>query len=198
MGLSTTPIIDQRSYLDLIPGLNILNIHTADWSYVIRQRMVEHGIGANQVLIENGPFATVQNAYELSVMDQWLTNIDADGSHRSLQSKVATDKPGGLGDGCFLTDATPPTLQPLSYRGTGWCATAFPVAVNPRLAAGQPLDLSVMKCRLAPIDFSAYRPTFTPAQQATLMAVFPDGICDYSRPGVGERAPRGTWLSYGT
>ena len=37
---------------------------------------------------------------------------------------------------------------------------------------------------------------FTSAEKALLRKAFPSGVCDYSRKGVGERPPRGTWLDY--
>lgn len=194
LGLATTPVIDQRIDLDPFPGLNI---HTSEWSYVVRQRMLSHGTAANQVIIENGLGTWGQaQVYELAAMDQWLTNIAADSSHRSLQAKVAQDKPAGLGDGCYLDNGTR-VVEPLSYHGTGQCATLFPIYADTRLAAGEPLGLYTLKCTLKPVNFSAYSVAFTADQQARLRTAFPRGVCDYSRRGVGERVPRGTWLSYG-
>ncbi len=195
LGLATTPIIDQRLDLDAIPGANI---HTTEWSYVIRQRLIEHGIAANQVIIENS-LATIGqvSVYELNAMDRWLSAIDADASHRSLQSKITRDKPADLGTGCFL-DNGQQVLEPLSYhKATGTCATTFPVFSNTRLVAGQALDLNILKCSLTPIRFSSYPGvTFTASQKARLKAAFPKGVCNYSRRGVGQRAPLGTWLNY--
>ncbi|HEY0447827.1 DUF6351 family protein [Actinophytocola sp.] len=54
----------------------------------------------------------------------------------------------------------------------------------------------MLKCRLRPLDLGDYPVRFTAAQQAQLRAAFPGGVCDYSRPGVGQRPPRGTWLEY--
>jgi len=59
------------------------------------------------------------------------------------------------------------------------------------------LDEMVLKCSLALIKFSTYPVFVTSDQRARLRAAFPQGVCDYSRPGVGERAPLGTWSSYG-
>ncbi len=28
--------------------------------------------------------------------------------------------------------------------------------------------------------------------------IFPTGVCDYSKPGVEQQPPLGTWLDYGT
>jgi len=37
----------------------------------------------------------------------------------------------------------------------------------------------------------------TDAQFTRLKKIFPQGVCDYSRPGVGENTLRQTWISYG-
>jgi hypothetical protein len=199
-GLEATPVIDQRDDLDAIPGLNI---HTSEWSFVMRARMQRAGDAANQVIIQNAYVpAEVENvnAYELSAMNQWLDNIQSDRSWRSLKAKISSDKPAGLADGCFLSATqTSPTLQPggLSATGTsGPCETAYPVHADTRIAAGQPEDLYALKCALEPIDWSDYPVTFTAAERAELEAAFPDGVCDYRRPGPEEQPPIGTWLNY--
>jgi hypothetical protein len=199
-GLRTTPVIDQRDDLDALPGLNI---HTSEWSFVMRARMQAAGDAGNQVIIQNAylpaEVANV-NGYELAAMDQWLDNIAADGGWGSPAARIARDKPAGLGDGCFLGPAqTTPTLQPggLTANGrSGPCETAYPVYANTRLAAGQPEDLYALKCALRPLDWRAYPVTFTPAEQAELRSAFPSGVCDYSRPGPQERPPIGPWLNY--
>jgi hypothetical protein len=35
--------------------------------------------------------------------------------------------------------------------------------------------------------------SFTDAQKAKLRSIFPDGVCNYARRGVGKQAPAGTW-----
>jgi hypothetical protein len=57
--------------------------------------------------------------------------------------------------------------------------------------------MNTLKCRLEPVDFRSYPVRFTQAEQAALRSAFPSGVCDYHRPGVGERQPAGTWLDYG-
>jgi hypothetical protein len=197
-GLRETPIIDQRIDLDLAGFPN--DIHTTDWSFVMRQRLLRaNGTAANQVIIENQPTPAAIAAasqYELDAMNQWLDAIDADQSGASLAAKVLHDRPADLGDGCFLT-ATQRVVTPLADPASGQCGALFPVASNPRLVAGEDLAMAPLKCRLTPLDFRDYPVTFTPQQQGQLRAAFPTGVCDYSRPGVGERPPLGAWLSYG-
>jgi hypothetical protein len=193
-GLRETAVLDQRIDLDLAGFGN--DIHTTDWSYVMRARMHAAGTAANQVIIENS-VATAGTAavYELAAMDRWLTAIDADTSDRPRSAKVAADRPGDVTDGCFAADGTL-VHETLSYGGTGQCATLFPVAANTRLVAGAPLAMTQLKCALAPIDWSAYPVVFTPEQQAALRRAFPTGVCDYTRPGVGQVPPGGTWRVY--
>ncbi|HET9896458.1 MAG TPA: DUF6351 family protein [Streptosporangiaceae bacterium] len=197
-GLRTTPVIDQRLDLDFIGFGN--DIHTTDWSFILRARLLAaNGTDGNQVIIENQPTAAeigAANTYELAEMDAWLTNIENDHSHHSAQRKVRDDKPADLTDGCFMS-ATNLVHQTLTDPGTGQCGTAYPVASNPRLVAGEPLTMPALKCSLKPLNFRDYPVTFTAAEQAELRQAFPAGVCDYKRPGVGVRRPIATWLSYG-
>ncbi len=198
LGLRTTPVIDQRLDLDFLGFGN--DIHTTDWSFIIRARMLAaNGTDGNQVIIENmatGAEINAADTYELAAMDAWLTNIENDHSHHSAQQKVLGDKPAGLTDGCFLS-ATNLVHQTLTDPGTGQCGTTYPVASNPRLVAGEPLTMPALKCSLKPLNFGDYPVTFTAAEQAELRQAFPTGVCDYNRPGVGVQAPIASWLSYG-
>ncbi len=197
-GLRETPIIDQRIDLDFAGFGN--DIHTTEWSFVMRARLLHaNGTAANQVIIENQPTAAelaAASIYELSAMDRWLTAIDDDQSSRALPVKVIADRPADLGDGCYLS-ATQRIVEPLTDPASGQCAAQYPVAANTRLRAGEGLSLDTMKCRLRPLDFGDYPVTFTAAERAELRSAFPTGVCDYSRPGAGQHAPHGTWRNYG-
>jgi uncharacterized tannase-like protein DUF6351 len=203
-GLKSTAIIDHRNDEDLNTGL--YSIHPSVESFITRARMQAAGDAANQVIIEENDLTTdtVQdenaNAYELSAMNQWLDDVSHDGAARPVQAKIASDKPAGLTDGCFLNDQqTSPTPQPGGLTADGRdspCESAYPVYSNPRIAAGQPENLYALKCALTPLNWASYSVTFTSAEKAELERAFPHGICDYSKPGPGERPPAGTWLNY--
>jgi hypothetical protein len=197
-GLQSTPIIDQRTDLDFAGAGN--DIHTTDWSFVMRRRLQQAGgSAANQVIIESDTSAgqtAAASAYELGAMDRWLTAVEADHSGRSAARKVVQDRPADLGDGCYLS-ATQRIRQTLTDPAKGQCGAAYPVAKDTRQVAGEDLAMNALKCSLTPLDFGDYPVAFTADQRRELRAAFPSGVCDYRRPGVGERAPRGTWLSYG-
>jgi Tannase-like family of unknown function (DUF6351) len=197
-GLRTTPVIDARDDLDFA-GLGN-DIHTTDWSFIMRARLQQfNGTDGNQVIIENQPTAAeiaAASQYELSEMDAWLTAIDSDHSGQSLRQRVLSDRPASLSDGCYLS-ATNLVHQTLTDPGTGACGTAYPVASNPRMVAGEGLTMTALKCNLQPLNFASYPVTFTAAEQAQLEQAFPSGVCDYSKAGVGFRKPIAPWLSYG-
>ena len=54
----------------------------------------------------------------------------------------------------------------------------------------------VMRCDLKPLDKADYKGiTFTDDQFKTLQKVFPQGVCDFTKPGVG-RHPTTPWNIY--
>jgi hypothetical protein len=44
----------------------------------------------------------------------------------------------------------------------------------------------VLKCQLKPVDGTGYGVTFTAAELDRLRAVFPGGVCDFSKVGVNQ------------
>lgn len=196
-GLRHTPIIDQRTYLDRAG--TPANIHTAEMSMIIRDRLrTENGTAANQVIIASAPSAgpaTAAAIYELDAMDRWLSAIGNDRSKRSLASKVIANKPGDLTDGCYVS-ATERISEEWTYPSSGRCGELFPMPANPRLVAGADLSMKTLKCRTKPLDFADYPVTFSDADKALLKQAFPTGVCDYRKPGVAERGPKGDWQQY--
>jgi hypothetical protein len=48
---------------------------------------------------------------------------------------------------------------------------------------------------LKALDPADYNASFTPDQWASLQSVFPTGVCDFAKPGVGFQ-PTVPWLTY--
>jgi hypothetical protein len=186
-GLSMIPIIDVRPYTD---GDD--DVHDIVASHITRARLIAaNGHAGNQVFRTYAPGTPIQPAqrYVLDAMDEWLSNIARDTAPaRSALDKVVRNKPSSLVDTCYAA-----TLDPVTDPSR--CQVMFPVAANPRLVAGSPLAQDKLKCELKAVDRADYRVPFTDAQLAGLRQVFPGGVCDYNRPGVGQRPPQ-TWLSY--
>jgi hypothetical protein len=135
-----------------------------------------------------------QNVKLVELMDHWLDNIANDQSKNSAATKVARE-PAELVDACWTADGER-IAEPASYRGAGRCNQLYPAHEDPRLVAGAPVTNDILKCVLKPVDPKDYRQSLSDAQVARLKAIFPNGVCDYSRPGVEQNKESEAWLKY--
>ena len=126
-------------------------------------------------------------------MDDWLSNLLTSAPKATLnavrtQSQVVAAKPPEAFDLCYLTgDATFST--PVTDMARCDADPRLPKHSSPRQVAGGPLTENILKCQLKALDASAYLPaTFTSGQLGRLYAAFPDGVCDWSKPGKGQQA----------
>jgi hypothetical protein len=199
-GLKDVPIIDYRAYTDDNPPGDI---HLRYHSFSMRERLRKaNGTADNQVmLVEDFRFGYYSSQSPLllralSEMDKWLAAIAADTSNAPKSQKVIRNKPSTLQEGCNTRDAEPTFIVEAMVRGQGRCEQLYPSAPPPREVAGAPIALDLIKCQLKPVSLADYRVGFTPAQQARLAQVFPQGVCDWSRPGVEQQGLRGAWLTF--
>ena len=174
-------------HLDRVPIINYLTFVNADihQSYVprvLQARLVAaNGHADNQVIMNDGFDAANSPARSFTLLDEWLTHIEADPSSDPLEVKVVRHRP----ERAAAEECRGPDSQPLEQSV---CDQAFPWFRNARFVAGMPWEREVLKCQLQPLDRAAYGVEFTDEQWAQLQAAFPDGVCDWSKPGVGERA----------
>jgi hypothetical protein len=198
-GLAATPVIDYRAYSDFNKG----DPHMRFFSFATRARLAAaNGRAGNHVmLVEDsasyGLFSTRSPLAReaLAQMDRWLTALAADHSPEARAVKVVRHKPADLVDSC-IDKSGKRIIEEQRYRG-GACHELYPSHASPYLVAGMPLAHNVLKCQLKPIAASDYRVPMSRAETDRLKAIFPDGVCDYSKPGVEQRPLAGTWLSFG-
>ena len=129
-------------------------------------------------------------------MTRWLDSIVADPSPLSTD-KVVKHKPKDAVDACWDAQGNK-IAERMTFESKGKCNTLYPVHSEPRLVAGAPLANDVVKCQLKPINFKEYKVSFSDAQQSRMKKIFPNGVCDYSKPGVGQVKFKGTYQRYGT
>lgn len=196
-GLSQVPIIDDRGYLD-----DIGNFHASVYSFVMRAR-IERDIGHADNYVVRRHSRDMDLADEnLQLMDRWLAGIKADESYTQKLEKIVRAKPAELQDDCFAPNGERIIEKPdfdmtrLFENTNTPCNKLFPPHAGMRLVAGGPLTNDVLKCRLKEIDFEDYAVEFTAEEKLRLAQIFPEGVCDWSKPGV-EQQPNQTWLSYG-
>ncbi|HEV7578229.1 MAG TPA: DUF6351 family protein [Caldimonas sp.] len=200
--LGMVAIIDSRGY-DEGPGST--DIHYNWRSFEERSRLdTQAGDHNSQVIWRYGTALLPATAAQIAAvttksfltMDTWLTTLNAQAPKPSLNSarthaQVVAAKPAAAIDFCFLTGdvnfATPVTDQAACDADL-----RLKVFSSPHQVAGGPLAENILKCQLKPVVFSDYTGiTFTAGQQARLNAVFPTGVCDWSKPGVGQQDPIG-------
>lgn len=197
-GLKITPIIDERVYLDNVP-----DIHTSYYSFVMRERLIRDNGHADNYVIQRHGRQLSRAEENLAIMDRWLDAIALDASADDGATKVVRAKPSGLVDVCWNDDGNPIEERAIFDRSRifdnseGRCNALYPPHAGPRIVAGGPLTSDVLKCQLKPIDPGDYKVTFSDAELNRLKAIFPDGVCDWSKPGASQVPNTRTWLSFG-
>jgi hypothetical protein len=214
-GLTTTAIVDVRSYVDGAPpppfdALKDVDVHDGYHSAVMRARLLKYnGNAANHVMLTAASFGRVQtdtrtagsplttmSGEALAQLDRWLTAVVNDKSGEPLAKKIAAHKPADLVDACYATVAGPLVGAIEKVTDMERCKKLFPFSGDARLAAGGPATDDVMKCVLKPVDAADYKTHPTAEQLAQLRQVFPEGVCDYTKPGVEQAHLAGTWAVF--
>ncbi len=176
------PVIDLRPYLE--PELNM---HNARQSFSVRARLLAANPRAakRQVIWFTGSDTTLLQPVvdALGVMDNYLSGGEA---------------PAAFVDTCFDSAGARIASGPavwdgvLDGRAPGACTSVYPIHASPRMVAGEGIEGERFKCTLKPLATAladgTYAPAapFTPAQRQWLERIFPDGVCDYSRPDQGR------------
>jgi hypothetical protein len=73
----------------------------------------------------------------------------------------------------------------------------MPPVTTTRIAAGGPAGDDVIKCQLKPVDAADYAAELTTDQIAELEGIFSAGVCDWSKPSVGDVEESILWPSLG-
>ena len=190
--VNTASNLDQVAIIDL-RGPDPGAFHDVYRTYAMRARLErEHGDADNQVLWRGtvplfGDATFVDAA--LLVMDEWLTAVEADSSDLPLADKIVANKPDSASHRC--TDGAGH-----DYDSQQVCNELVDSYSTARIEAGMPFTDDVLKCQLKPLRQTDYLPVrFTDEEWATLQAVFPDGVCDYSKPGV-EQQDTVPWMTF--
>jgi hypothetical protein len=165
--------------------------HDVYRTYAMRARLLrDFGTAANQVLWRGQAPLIGDAGYTdqaIFAEDQWLARVHADHRNVPLAKKIIEDKPGSLGDRC--TDGAG-TALPSSV-----CDATVQAYGTPRYGADEPMTDDIWKCQLKPLRRDDYPVAFSDDQWARLQKTYPSGVCDYSKPGVGQR-PTVAWLTY--
>ncbi|MFD6754861.1 DUF6351 family protein [Micromonospora gifhornensis] len=195
-GLRWTPIIETRGYTD--PSGDF---HDRFRSWTMRERIVAaNGNADNHISITAAPGAAADTASTLALegMETWLTaRTTLAAAQPELDDVTLTrlSRPEGLADGCIAANGDRIT-EALTLDPAAQCNQLFPFHRNPRVVAGGPTTSAVLKCQLTPLSRESYEVSFTDEQWQRLQTVFPGGVCDWSKPGVGQVPLADTWIRW--
>lgn len=187
-GELSLPTIDHRQYME-----RELDMHNAHQSFAVRKRVLEKMGRADHLVIwftdtMPGQPKASQSMEAIAVMDEWMANIRA-----NPKKGIARNRPARAVDSCFdvhgqliyagddawngILDTLPP----------GPCTQRFPIYGTSRTVAGAPIEGGIYQCALKPVERALVDGTYAPwmpnaAAVAKLKQIFPEGVCDYSRP----------------
>ena len=182
------PVIDWRHYLE-----HQLNMHNSHQSFASRQRLLNYdGDASNQLIwfTDARPAGPVSDPTPQAflVLDRWIKNIEANPG-----KSVGENKPADAKDACFATNGSLIASGDDVWNGilddkpAGACTQAFPTFETSRIVAGGPIEGSIFKCSLQTVEralaqgaYGAWKPTADEVDR--LNAIFPSGVCDYSKP----------------
>ena len=125
-----------------------------------------------------------------------MTAILADKSNKTQAQKVAADRPKDVVDTCYAPKGGADISAIERITDKAKCAKLFPMSSDARIVAGAPMTDDVFKCQLKPVSATDYKTAPSADQLAALKAIFPAGVCDYSKPGVGQGAKLVTWAMF--
>jgi hypothetical protein len=206
--LDTIPIITVNVYTD-----ELGDIHDRFRAFSIRDRFKRadgtnppnhmiwtRGIPKGQTLID-ALTGTVDVGIELVVtLDEWLTAMGKDTASTTPDQRLEKNRPANAIDNCLDTSGTRVSGLDV-YDTPGPCRDLYPIHGDPRTAAGAPRRNDIGKCQLQPAagawDAKVVTVPFTAEQRARYTKLFADGVCDWTKPGVGQVPTKGPWQDYG-
>jgi hypothetical protein len=188
------PTIDHRQYME-----RELDMHNVHQSFAVRQRVLEQ-MGNTDLLViwftdtMPGVPKASQSMEAIEVMDEWMKNIQ-----KHPGKGIRGNRPPRAVDSCF--DVTGKLIYAgddawdgiLDDKPAGQCTERFPIYGTSRIVAGAPIEGGIYKCALKPVQKAVMDRSYAPwspteQQVQRLRQIFPDGVCDYSKPDQGRPA----------
>jgi Tannase-like family of unknown function (DUF6351) len=183
-----------------IPVFDVSGIYNEDGGYhyqwfhfANRQRLIDaNGNADNHVMWRGNPVPYADAWVKFKV---WMEAIAADTASGTARAKAIRNKP--TTDGCYNAAGTfVAEAQTFSSQPNSSCNTLLPSYGASQLVAGGPISAGILKCQLKPVTAADYGTVaFTLAEATRLNAIFPNGVCDWTKPGVGQ-VPVVTYASF--
>jgi hypothetical protein len=190
-GLRSIPILDITGVMNEDGGYHYQWFHFAQ-----RDRLIKAAGGDANLVMWRGNPVPFEKAW--STFITWVDAATADATVSSVREKTLRNKPPSAVDGCFSSlGEFIAERQTFDRLPSTRCNALFPSFAFPRYVAGGPLAADIIKCQLKPLDRGDYEVKFSDEEWRQLSAIFPQGACDWSKPGVASRSVK-TWTSSGS
>lgn len=202
-----TGLVSDGRQLALMPIIDLRDddndsVHTTRSSYSLRQRLLEangsldnYAMWRTPIRERGGPWTNPEwlasglTRESLFIMDKWLSAAAQGDSGKDPTTRIRNARPAELSSFCV-------TGKDYSSRITdeGECDRdpQLKSYSSIRQVAGGPLSSSILKCALRSFDPADYKGRLDVDQIERLGKVFGEGVCDWSKAGVGQR-PASPW-----
>jgi hypothetical protein len=194
------------------------DIHTRDRAFTVRERvrledgslppnlmLWTRGLPEGEDLVDSLTGSVSLGSEVVGLLDEWATAMaerypDRDAAtEEELLAALEETRPDDAVDNCVTPEGERLSALDL-YDQPGPCTDPFPVSSTPRRVAGAPLVHDILKCELQPVEDAItaglYEVELTDEQVARLEDIFPDGVCDWTQPGLGHAAVAGSWQDW--
>jgi hypothetical protein len=195
------------------------DIHTRDRAFAARERVRladgtlppnlmiwTRGLPEGENLVDSLTGSVSLGLEVVTVLDEWATaaaeeeGADPDAlSDAEIGEILEQTRPDDAIDNCVTAAGERVSALDL-YESDGPCTDPYPVSGSPRTTAGAPLRNDILKCERQSVpeavDAGVYEVELTDEQVARLEAVFPDGVCDWTKAGEARTELGAPWRSY--
>lgn len=188
--LHRTGQVTYGKYMGDVPEVAIRGTNNNDYHYPFRTYVQRARLTATNGNADNHVYwiSPPDTQSTLQAVDAWLTAIAADTQPGTKAEKVARNRPQDVVSACWIGEQQVTDMSK--------CDAQYPYFREPRTAAGEAISGYTMKCQLKPLTAADYPDIrFTSQQWTALQSIFPDGVCDFGKPGVGFQ-PNVPWLDY--
>ena len=183
IGKIDIPILDVRHYLDPYSDM-----HHSFASFSTRRRMIDFQGHADHQIVWVADRRYNPTAKAFAVIDEWMMNL-------LKEKSLVAAKPVAARDTCFdgsgkvIASGDGVWNGEWNEKPDGRCMQIYPSYRSSRMVAGDSIRGDVFKCELQSVNEAVEKGLYDPVDVANhveeIKIIFPQGVCDYTRPGLG-------------
>ena len=191
-GLASIPIVNMTGLYDEDAGYHYLWFH-----FGVRERLKKANGNLDNHVSWLGKTDMVPFEPSWGMFINWMEAIEKDSKGGTAREKTIRNRPSSVVDGCWTSPTQfIPEPATLSSKPDTPCHQVVPGWTFPRAVAGGPIAADILKCELKRVDRKDYNAALGDEDFTRLKRIFPEGVCDWSKKGVGQTGVV-PWASFG-